>query len=181
MIITGKALTLTIDNIDTDQIIAAEHLKTLTQAGLGKHAFANLLQACPALTDVERADAPILVAGRNFGCGSSREHAVWAMLDRGIKAVIAPSFSDIFASNAFKNGLLAIVLDEGDIAKLLEFTADQPVTIELDAQMVRSGDLSLRFELDPFRRDCLLTGCDEISLTLQEEPAITAYELRASI
>jgi 3-isopropylmalate/(R)-2-methylmalate dehydratase small subunit len=178
MIIAGKALPLRIDNIDTDQIIAAEHLKTLARKGLGQHAFANLRSVCPALTDARYAGAPILITGKNFGCGSSREHAVWAMLDLGIKAVIAPSFSDIFSGNAFKNALLTVALDEVDVAKLLEFANSHDVSVDLETQIVGSGHTCFSFEFDVFQRECLLAGSDEIHLTLKHEGAIAAYEAK---
>jgi len=180
--ISGRAYPLGRANIDTDIIIAAEHLKTVQRAGLGSRAF-EAIRAEPenVFDDPRFAGAPILIAGDNFGCGSSREHAVWALADLGIGAVIASGFSDIFASNAFKNGIAAITLPPAAIGRLLEVARDHPLVADLDTMTVTTP-LQDRFEfaLDPFRRACLLGGVDEIALTLENEPAIAAYEATSS-
>jgi 3-isopropylmalate/(R)-2-methylmalate dehydratase small subunit len=180
--ITGRAIPLGRDNIDTDVIIAAAHLKTTTRTGLGKHAFAPI-RAEPGnvFDDPEYAAAQILIAGANFGCGSSREHAAWALDDMGLKAIVAPSFSDIFASNAYKNGLVTVALPAADVARLMSLATHTPVTIDLADMTVSAGNEQFAFTLDPFRRASLLSGLDEIGLTLKSEPAIAAYEARAAI
>jgi 3-isopropylmalate/(R)-2-methylmalate dehydratase small subunit len=152
----------------------------VAREGLGPFAFAAI-RAEPGnvFDDPAHAGAPILIAGDNFGCGSSREHAVWAMLDLGIRAVIAPSFSDIFASNAFKNGLVAVPLPQAAVERLLEVAKDQPLRIDLETMTVTTPYQDrFQFALDPFRRDCLVCGLDEIGLTLASEAAIAAYEAR---
>lgn len=174
--ITGRACPLGLANVDTDMIIAADHLKTTVRTGLGQHAFAALRAQGSVLDDPAYAGAPILIAGANFGCGSSREHAVWAMLDRGIGAVIAPSYSDIFAGNAFKNGLIAVELPQAAIDQLMVGAADAEITIDLATMTVTRGNLAFDFTLDPFRRQCLIEGLDEIAITLRDDPAIAAYE-----
>ncbi|MFM9851580.1 MAG: 3-isopropylmalate dehydratase small subunit [Sphingomonadaceae bacterium] len=179
--ISGTAYPLGLKNIDTDVIIAAKWLKTISRIGLGRGAF-EALRSDPAnlFDDPRFAGAPILIAGDNFGCGSSREHAAWAMLDMGIKAVIAPSFSDIFSSNAFKNGILAIVLPQSAIDRLMVVAATDPIHIDLDAQSVTT-DFQDRFifEIDSFRKEALLHGLDEVGLTLAMDADISRYESRA--
>jgi len=177
--IAGRACPLGLANVDTDMIIAADHLKTTGRAGLGDHAFAALRAQGSVIGDPAYADAPILIAGANFGCGSSREHAVWAMMDRGIRAVIAPSYSDIFAGNAFKNGLVAVELPQAAIDQLMVGAADAEITIDLAAMTVTRGNLAFAFTLDPFRRQCLMEGLDEIAITLRDDAAISAYEAKA--
>jgi 3-isopropylmalate/(R)-2-methylmalate dehydratase small subunit len=177
-IIAGKAYPLGRPNIDTDVIIPAHHLKTITREGLGQFAF-EALRAEPGnvFDDPAYAGAPILIAGDNYGCGSSREHAAWAMADMGLQAVIAPSFSDIHAGNAFKNGILTVVLPQAQVDRLLEVAKDQPITIDLENQTVTTPYQDrFRFEIDPFRKDCLLRGLDEIGITLAMDDAIAAYE-----
>ena len=177
--ITGRAYPLGRDNIDTDVIIAADHLKTITRAGLGRHAFETIrAESGNIFDDPEFAAAPILIAGANFGCGSSREHAAWALDDLGIKAIIAPSFSDIFSSNAYKNGLVAVALPAADVARLMQLAEHSPVTVDLADMTVSAGNEQFAFSLDPFRRESLMGGLDEIALTLKSEPAIAAYEAR---
>ncbi len=180
--ITGRAYPLGRDNIDTDVIIAADHLKTISREGLGKFAFMPI-RAEPGniFDDPEFAAAPILIAGANFGCGSSREHAAWALGDLGIKAVIAASFSDIFSSNAYKNGLVAVALPTADVARLMQLAEHSPVTVDLADMTVSAGNEQFAFTLDPFRRESLMGGLDEIALTLKSEPAIKAYEARQAI
>ena len=178
--VEGGAYPLGRANVDTDIIIPAEHLKTITREGLGRFAFETIrAEAGNVFDDPARAGASILIAGDNFGCGSSREHAVWAMRDLGIHAVIAPSFSDIFASNAFKNGLVAVALPQAAMDRLMEVAKDQPIRIDLETMTVTTPYQDrFAFEMDPFRRDCLMRGLDEIGLTLESEAAIAAYEAR---
>ena len=178
--VEGRAFPLGRANIDTDIIIPAEHLKTIAREGLGRFAF-ETIRAEPGnvFDDPTHAGASILVAGDNFGCGSSREHAVWAMRDLGIHAVIAPSFSDIFASNAFKNGLVAVALPQAAVDRLMVVAKDQPIRIDLETLTVTTPFQDrFAFALDPFRRDCLMRGLDEIGLTLESEAAIAAFEAR---
>ena len=176
--IEGRAIPLGLKNIDTDVIIPAHWLKTVSREGLGKGAFETIRAAPDNPFDVEDfAHAPILIAGDNFGCGSSREHAAWAMLDMGLTAVIAPSFSDIFAGNAFKNGILAVELPQEQVDRLLEVAKDQPIAIDLENQVVTTPFQDrFTFAIDPFRKRCLLEGLDEIGLTLGSESAITKHE-----
>jgi len=179
-IIEGRAYPLGRPNIDTDIIIPAHWLKTVTREGLGKGAF-ETIRAEPGnvLEDERYKGAPILIAGANYGCGSSREHAAWAMADLGIRAVIAPSFSDIHAGNAFKNGILTVVLPQEQVDRLLEVAQDHPITIDLEHQTVTTPFQDrFGFEIDPFRKHCLLNGLDEIGITLAEEDAIAAHEAR---
>jgi 3-isopropylmalate/(R)-2-methylmalate dehydratase small subunit len=181
--IEGRAYPLGLKNIDTDRIIPASYLKTILRTGLGEHAFEALRKdGGSVLDDPTFAGAPILIAGDNFGCGSSREHAVWALVGLGIKAVIAPSFSDIFAGNAFKNGIVTVALDQQAVDRLLEVAQDYPIAVDLDTMTVTSPlQDRFTFELDPFRRECLLKGLDEIGLTLESEAAISAYEANRSV
>ena len=176
--IHGRAIPLGLKNVDTDVIIPAHWLKTVSREGLGKGAFETIRQAPGNPFDVEDfAGAPILIAGDNFGCGSSREHAAWAMLDMGLTAVIAPSFSDIFSGNAFKNGILAVELPQDQVDRLLEVARTHPITIDLDNQIVTTPFQDrFAFDVDPFRKRCLLEGLDEIGLTLASGDAITHHE-----
>jgi len=180
--VEGRAYPVGLKNIDTDVIIPAVWLKTISRAGLGKGAFESL-RAVPGnvFDDPEYAGAPILIAGDNFGCGSSREHAAWAMADMGISAVIAPSFSDIFSGNAFKNGLLAIVLPQAVIDRLMEVARTDDIHIDLETQTVTTPFQDrFEFEIDPFRKHCLINGVDEIGLTLKSSDAISVYEAKLS-
>ena len=178
--VEGRAYPLPCANIDTDLIIPAVHLKTVERSGLGRHAF-EVLRAAPGnvFDDSRYRGAPILIAGDNFGCGSSREHAAWALSDLGVRAIIAPSFSDIFASNAFKNGIAAIELESGAVEELLEAAPDHSFSIDLERQVVASSaGHHFHLMMDSFRRECLLGGLDEIALTLMHERDIDAYERR---
>ena len=179
--VSGRAIPFGAKNVDTDVIIPAHWLKTITRDGLGKGAFETLRTDPANLFDsAEFKGAPILIAGDNFGCGSSREHAAWALLDLGIKAVIAPSFSDIFSGNAFKNGILTVVLPQEQVDRLLEVASTDPVHIDLENQVVTTPFQDrFPFEIDPFRKHCLLEGLDEVGLTLARDAAITAYEEEA--
>lgn len=179
-IIEGKAYPWGQKNVDTDIIIPAAWLKTVTREGLGRGAF-ETVRSVPGniFDDPAYAGAPILIAGDNFGCGSSREHAAWAINDLGIRAVIAPSFSDIFSGNAFKNGLLTVVLPQDVIDRLIEVAKDQPISIDLEQQMVTTPYQDrFAFEIDPFRKMCLMDGLDEIGLTLGEDAQIGVYEVQ---
>jgi 3-isopropylmalate/(R)-2-methylmalate dehydratase small subunit len=188
--LTGVAAPLPMMNVDTDMIIPKQFLKTIARTGLGKALFDEMRydQSGNELEDFvlnqpAYRNAQILVAGDNFGCGSSREHAPWALLDYGIRCVIAPSFADIFFNNCFKNGILPIVLPQEDVDKLMddaERGANAVVTVDLEKQEIRGPDGgTIAFEVDPFRRHCLLNGLDDIGLTLEEEHAIDAFENRA--
>ena len=176
--IEGRAIPLGTKNVDTDVIIPAHWLKTISREGLGKGAFETLRADPDNIFDrPEFAGAPILIAGDNFGCGSSREHAAWALLDLGIRVVIAPSFSDIFSGNAFKNGILAVELSQDQIDRLLEVAATEPVTVDLDSQTITTPFQDrFTFTIDPFRKQCLLEGLDEIGLTLARDAAIGQHE-----
>lgn len=178
--ITGIAVPFGMKNVDTDIIIPARFLKTISRKGLGKGAFAALREDPDNIFDQERyKGAPILIAGDNFGCGSSREHAPWALADLGFRIVIAPSFADIFAGNAFKNGMLLVQLPQEQVDRLLEVAQETEITVDLENQVVTTPfqDRFL-FEIDPFRKHCLLNGLDEIGLTQQMDRDIAAYESR---
>ena len=180
-IIEGRAYPFGRKNVDTDVIIPARWLKTVTRAGLAKGAFETVrAETGNVFDDPTYAGAPVLIAGDNFGCGSSREHAAWALDDMGVKAVIAPSFSDIFSGNAFKNGILTVVLPQDAIDRLMPVAAQgDPIHIDLEAQTVTTRFQDrFTFEIDPFRKQCLLTGADEIALTLASDAAIHRYEDR---
>lgn len=176
--IDGRAIPFGRKNIDTDVIIPAKWLKTISREGLGRGAFETLREDPDNLFDSPTfKGSPILIAGDNFGCGSSREHAAWALLDLGIKAVIAPSFSDIFSGNAFKNGILTVVLPQDQVDRLLEVAETDPVSIDLESQTVTTPFQDrFAFEIDPFRKHCLLNGLDEVGLTLARDTAISAFE-----
>jgi len=187
--LTGIAAPLPMINVDTDMIIPKQFLKTIKRTGLGKHLFDEMRYDASGkeipdfvLNRPAYRKASILVAGENFGCGSSREHAPWALLDFGIRCVIAPSFADIFYNNCFKNGILPIVLLKEDVAKLFddaERGANAVITIDLEKQEITGPDGGrVRFEIDPFRKHCLLNGLDDIGLTLAKAAEIDGYETR---
>ena len=183
----GIAAPLNMINVDTDMIIPKQFLKTIRRTGLGKALF-HEMRTLPdggenpdfVLNRPAYRRAQILVAGANFGCGSSREHAPWALLDFGIRCVIAPSFADIFYNNCFKNGILPIALPQEDIDKLMddaERGANAVISVDLAKQEIRGPDGGMiRFEIDPFRKHCLLNGLDDIGLTLEHEAEITRFE-----
>ena len=177
--LSGQAIPFGAANVDTDVIIPARFLKTITRAGLGKGAF-SVLREDPANVFDAHAGAPILIAGLNFGCGSSREHALWALGDLGIRAVISPGFADIFASNAYKNGLLLVTLPQDAVDRLLEIANDgHSITVDLENQVVTTPFQDrFEFPVDPFRKHCLVAGLDEIGLTLGMTGAIAAHEAR---
>jgi 3-isopropylmalate/(R)-2-methylmalate dehydratase small subunit len=176
----GRAIPFGRKNVDTDVIIPAHWLKTITREGLGRGAFEAVRQEPGnVFEDPEYAGAPILIAGDNFGCGSSREHAAWALLDMGVTCVIAPSFSDIFSGNAFKNGILTVALPQEAVDRLIAVARTDPIDVDLDTQTVTTPFQDrFRFEIDPFRKHCLLNGLDEVGLTLAEGDAIAAHEKR---
>jgi 3-isopropylmalate/(R)-2-methylmalate dehydratase small subunit len=176
--IEGRAIPYGAKNVDTDIIIPAHWLKTITREGLAQGAFESVRAEPDNVFDQpENIGAPILIAGDNFGCGSSREHAAWALLDMGVRAVIAPSFSDIFSSNAFKNGILAVELPQEQVDRLMEVAREQPITVDLDSQTVTTPFQDrFTFAIDPFRKHCLLEGLDEIGMTLARDAAISNYE-----
>ncbi len=176
--VEGSAYPWGAKNVDTDLIIPAHWLKTITRAGLGKGAFETVRAEPGNLFDDPRyAGSPIIVAGDNFGCGSSREHAAWALADMGVTAVIAPSFSDIFSGNAFKNGIVTVVLPQEAVDRLVEVAKTDPITIDLETMTVTTPYQDrFAFELDPFRRTCLMEGLDEVGLTLARDTAISKYE-----
>ena len=176
--VSGGAYPWGAKNVDTDVIIPAHWLKTITRSGLGKGAF-ETVRSTPGniFDDPAYAGSPILIAGDNFGCGSSREHAAWALADMGIKAVIAPSFSDIFSGNAFKNGIVAVVLPQAAIDRLLDVAKSDPITIDLETMTVTTPFQDrFVFALDAFRRQCLMEGLDEVGLTLARDTAISKFE-----
>lgn len=188
--LTGIAAPLPLVNVDTDMIIPKQFLKTITREGLGRHLFDEMRfdtegNEIPdfVLNQPAWRNAEILVAGENFGCGSSREHAPWALLDFGIRCVIAPGFADIFHSNCFKNGILPIVLPQEQVDILMEEArkgANARISVDLEAQTVSTTDGQVfTFEMDPFRKHCLLNGLDEIGLTLEKAAAIGSFEARA--
>ena len=179
--VEGRAYPFGMKNVDTDIVIPAHWLKTISRSGLGKGAF-EVLRTEPGnvFDDPEYAGSPILIAGDNFGCGSSREHAAWALMDLGIKVVIAPSFSDIFSGNAFKNGILTVVLPQEAIDRLMEVARTDPISVDLEHQSVTTPFQDrFAFDIDPFRKQCLLGGLDEIGLTLASGAAIDGYEAKA--
>src|SRR3982751_1294847 len=186
---TGIAAPLPRPNVDTDQIIPKQFLKRVERTGFGQFLFYDW-RFLPngernsefELNDARYRDASILVAGKNFGCGSSREHAPWALADFGFRAIIATSFADIFANNCLKNGLLTVALSESDVLKLTERaqTVDgYALTVDLENKIVSDASgFSARFEIGDFQRHCLLEGLDDIALTLQHEEPIDSYEQR---
>lgn len=183
--ITSVAAALPLVNIDTDMIIPKQFLKTIERTGLGKALFYEMRfdlneREIPdfVLNKLEFSKAQILIARDNFGCGSSREHAPWALADFGIHSVIAPSFADIFYNNCFKNSILPIVLPHEQVEELLEFakSKDNSINIDLPKQEVRAGNKIYRFEVDPFRKHCLIEGLDDIGLTLQKSSKISDFE-----
>ena len=188
-VLRGAAAPLPMINVDTDKIIPKQFLKTIKRTGLGGALFFELRYdggggeiASFVLNQERYRAASILIAGENFGCGSSREHAPWALLDFGFRCIIAPSFADIFYNNCFKNGILPVVLPRSDVDQLMrqaEGTPSGEFVVDLERQEIRAPDGSVvLFEVDPFRKDCLLHGLDDIGLTLQKAAAIAAFEAR---
>jgi len=187
--LTGVAAPLNMINVDTDMIIPKQFLKTIKRTGLGTALF-HEMRTRPdgsenpdfVLNKTAYKKAQILVAGANFGCGSSREHAPWALLDFGIRCVIAPSFADIFYNNCFKNGILPIALPQAEIDKLMddaERGSNAVISVDLEAQEIRGPDGGcIKFDVDPFRKQCLVNGWDDISLTLRNEAKISDFETK---
>jgi len=180
--VNGRAIPFGRKNVDTDVVIPAHWLKTISREGLGQGAFeAVKKEPGNVFTDPEYEGAPILIAGDNFGCGSSREHAAWALLDMGINCVIAPSFSDIFSGNAFKNGILTVAIPQEAIDRLMEVAKTEPIDVDLETQTVTTPFQDrFAFEIDPFRKHCLLNGLDEVGLTLAKSDTISSHEVRMS-
>jgi 3-isopropylmalate/(R)-2-methylmalate dehydratase small subunit len=187
--LTGVAAPLPMINVDTDKIIPKQYLKTIERKGLGKGLFDEMRYKSDGsenpdfvLNKPAYRQAKILVTGENFGCGSSREHAPWALLDFGIRCVIAPSFADIFYNNCFKNGILPIKLPPEDVDKLMDDAsrgANAIITVDLAKQEITGPDGGcIKFDIDPFRKHLLLNGLDDVGLTLQKEAAIAAYETK---
>jgi 3-isopropylmalate/(R)-2-methylmalate dehydratase small subunit len=184
--LSGIAAPLELINVDTDMIIPKQYLKTIKRTGLGVHLFDEMryddngkpvedfILNIPPFTNAE-----ILVGGANFGCGSSREHAPWALLDFGIRCIIAPSFADIFYNNCFKNGILPIYLEQGDVDELIMHArGEQQFTIDLQEQMITAAESIYRFDIDAFRKHCLYNGLDDIGLTFEQADSINAFEAR---
>ncbi len=185
--LNARAIPLDMINIDTDIIVPKQFLKTIKRTGLGINAFYNLRYDKQGkenpdfvVNKPEYRNAEILITGENFGCGSSREHAPWAILDMGIRCIISPSFADIFFNNSFKNGILPIELPQEQVNELMKEAKENPdVKIEIDLEkqtITRGNKFSYHFEIDPFKKHCLLNGLDDIGLTLQKKAAITSFE-----
>ncbi len=185
--LTGVAAPLDMINVDTDMVIPKQHLKTIARSGLGKFLFDEMRYDDDGneisdfvLNRPPYRQARILIAGENFGCGSSREHAPWALLDFGIRCIIAPSFADIFYNNCFKNGMLPIVLPQDQVDLLMAdaaLGANAVLAIDLERQVIgRPNGESIGFEIDPYRKQCLLDGLDDIALTLRKIDRIDAFE-----
>ncbi len=184
---TGRVVSLDRSNVDTDQIIPKQFLKRVERTGFGEFLFYDWrfrpdgqLESSFPLNELRYQGASILVAGKNFGCGSSREHAPWSLADFGFRVIIAPSFADIFANNCFKNGLLPVTLEEADTADLMRRAKEiegYQLTVDLEGKIVSDNhDFARTFEMGDFQRYCLLEGLDDIGLTLKHESEITLYE-----
>ena len=189
--LTGIAAPLPLINVDTDMIIPKQFLKTIQRSGLGKNLFDEMRYATDGaeipdfvLNKPAYRNAQILVGGDNFGCGSSREHAPWALLDFGIRCVIAPAFADIFYNNCFKNGILPIVLPQEIVDQLMDDAqngANATLTVDLENQTITRPDgQTVTFEVDAFRKHCLLNGLDDIGLTMEKSAAIESFEAKAA-
>jgi 3-isopropylmalate/(R)-2-methylmalate dehydratase small subunit len=189
--LTGVAAPLPLINVDTDKIIPKNYLKTIVRTGLGKALFSEIRynedgseKPDFVLNKPAYRKAEVLVTGENFGCGSSREHAPWALLDFGIRCVISTSFADIFYNNCFKNGILPIKVSQADLDKLMDDAnrgANAKLTVDLETQEIRGPDGGcITFDVDPHRKHCLLNGLDDVGLTLQNENAIKTYETKAA-
>ena len=183
-ILKGIPASLPMINIDTDMIIPKQFLKTIKRTGLGKGLFFEMRHDENGkkikefvLNKEPYNNSSILLAGKNFGCGSSREHAPWALLDFGIKCVISPSFADIFYNNCFKNGMLPIVLEEKQIEELTQYSErKENIKINLEEQEIVFGNKRIKFEIEPYKKKCLLHGLDDIALTLEQSEKISSYE-----
>lgn len=190
--LTGVAAPLPVVNIDTDMIIPKDYLKTIKRTGLGTGLFAEARYKDDGsenpdfvLNKPAYREAKILVAGDNFGCGSSREHAPWALLDFGIRCVISTSFADIFYNNCFKNGILPITVSPENLEKLMDDAdrgSNSTITVDLETQEIKGPDGgTIKFEIDAFRRHCMMNGLDDIGLTLEKGASINAYEKTAAV
>jgi len=188
--ISGIAAPLAIDNVDTDMIIPKQFLKTIKRTGLKEGLFYEMRYDVDGnrIADFVLHNAPydkaeILVSGANFGCGSSREHAPWALLDFGIRSVIAESFADIFYNNCFKNGILPVKLPKAQVERIMEVakSAHPEVRVDLENQQVTAGNEIFKFEVDAFRKNCLLKGLDDIGLTLEKKPSIDSFEEKQAL
>ena len=185
-ILKGIPANLPMINVDTDMIIPKQFLKTIKRTGLGKSLFFEMRYDESGkkienfvLNNEPYNNSSILITGRNFGCGSSREHAPWALLDFGIKCIIGPSFADIFYNNCFKNGMLPIVLKETKIEELIQYSKrKENIEINLNAQEIIFGNKKIKFEIDSFKKKCLLNGLDDIALSLDKSEKISSYEDR---
>lgn len=184
--VRGRAIPMNRADVDTDQIISKEFLKRIERTGFGPFAF-DEWKKDPAfvLNNPEYKGAPIMLTGPNFGCGSSREHAPWALEDMGLKAIVSPSFADIFRNNCAKIGLLTVVLPQEDVEQLIARAEELPTSelvVDLETQMVSTADgtFARHFDIDPFVRECLLKGLDEIGLTMLQDDAISAFEEKRS-
>jgi 3-isopropylmalate/(R)-2-methylmalate dehydratase small subunit len=183
-ILKGIPANLPMINIDTDMIIPKQFLKTIKRTGLGKSLFFEMrykengqINKDFVLNEKPYSNSSILLTGKNFGCGSSREHAPWALLDFGIKCIISPSFADIFYNNCFKNGMLPIILNEIEIEELIQYSKrKENIEINLEKQEIIYGNKSIKFEIDQFKKKCLLEGLDDISLSLEKIKKISSYE-----
>ena len=183
-ILKGIPANLPMMNVDTDMIIPKQFLKTIKRTGLGKGLFfemrydENNKKIEKFVLNMEPYNnSPILIVGKNFGCGSSREHAPWALLDFGIKCVISPSFADIFYNNCFKNGILPIILDKKKIEELVQYSErKENIEINLTEQEIKFGNKRIKFTIDPFKKECLLNGLDDIAISLEKSEKISSYE-----
>ena len=183
-ILKGIPASIPMINIDTDMIIPKQFLKTVKRTGLGKSLFFEMRYDEKGkeikeftLNNEPYKNSPILITGKNFGCGSSREHAPWALLDFGIKCVISSGFADIFYNNCFKNGMLPIILDEENIQELINYSIrKEKIEITLEDQEIIFGNKKIKFEIDPFKKKCLLNGLDDIALSLEKSEKISSFE-----
>ena len=183
-ILKGIPANLPMMNVDTDMIIPKQFLKTIKRTGLGKGLFFEMRYDENdkkiekfVLNREPYNNSPILIVGKNFGCGSSREHAPWALLDFGIKCVISPSFADIFYNNCFKNGILPIILDKKKIEELVQYSErKENIEINLTEQEIKFGNKRIKFTIDPYKKECLLNGLDDIAISLEKSEKISSYE-----
>ena len=183
-ILKGIPANLPMMNVDTDMIIPKQFLKTIKRTGLGKGLFFEMRYDENdkkiekfVLNREPYNNSPILIVGKNFGCGSSREHAPWALLDFGIKCVISPSFADIFYNNCFKNGMLPIILDKKKIEELVQYSErKENIEINLTEQEIKFGNKRIKFTIDSFKKECLLNGLDDIAISLEKSEKISSYE-----
>ncbi len=178
--VTGRMLPLDRADVDTDQIIPKQFLKRIERTGFGPFLFYDWRRAEDFVLNQPQHDgASVLITGANFGCGSSREHATWAIRDAGFRAIVAPTFADIFKANCYKTGLLAVTLPDSQVRHLIDLASEDPaakVTVDLEAQELRGEGFAYRFEIDAFARECLLGGLDEIGLVERHQSSISTYE-----